>query len=121
MKFSALLTTQHISGAEQLELARQAIAAAEKTEKTTAFLSWFIPTVVAVLLMSLFTIYLVQHFRNCGKPPVERKGANLLGGAYGNGAVSGRPTGAGAFGGVPGASIPVADKDTVNSEDPRKR
>ena len=121
MKFSALLTTQHISGAEQLELARQAIAAAEKAEKTTAFLSWFIPTVVAVLLMTLFTIYLVQHFKNRGKPPVERKGANLLGGAYGNGAVSGRPTGAGGLGGVPGASIPVADKDTVNSEDPRKR
>ena len=121
MKFSALLTTQHISGAEQLELARQAIAAAEKAEKTTAFLSWFIPTVVAVLLMTLFTIYLVQHFKNRGKPPVERKGANLLGGAYGNGAVSGRPTGAGGLGGVPGSSIPMMDKEKDTSQDPRKR
>ena len=82
---------------------------------------WVFLIGIAALLALCAVLYLVSHFRNRGKPPVERKGANLLGGAYGNGAVSGRPTGAGAFGGVPGASIPVADKDTVNSEDPRKR
>jgi len=82
---------------------------------------WVFLIGIIALLMLCAVIYLVSHFKNRGKPPVERKGANLLGGAYGNGAVSGRPTGAGGLGGVPCASIPVADKDTVNSEDPRKR
>ena len=74
-----------------------------------------------VLLVLCAVLYLVHYFRNRGKPPVERKGANLLGGAYGNGAVSGRPTGAGGFGGVPGASIPVNKAQDGEAEDPRKR
>ena len=82
---------------------------------------WVFLIGIIALLVLCAVLYLIFHFKNRGKPPVERKGANLLGGAYGNGAVSGRPTGAGGLGGVPGASIPVADKDTVNSEDLRKR
>ena len=73
------------------------------------------------LLVLCAVLYLVHYFRNRGKPPVERKGANLLGGAYGNGAVSGRPTGAGGMGGVPGVSIPVNKAQDGEAEDPRKR
>ena len=115
------LTAEHLSGAEQLELARQAIAAAEKAERAANFRAWFFPTLLAVLLISTGIMYLVHHLKNRGKPPVERKGANLLGGAYGNGAVSGRPTGAGGMGGVPGVSIPVNKAQDGDAEDPRKR
>ena len=82
---------------------------------------WVFLIGIITLLVVCAVVYLVFYFKNRGKPPVERKGANLLGGAYGNGAVSGRPTGAGGFGGVPGASIPVADKKNSESGDPRKR
>ena len=73
------------------------------------------------LLALCAVLYLVHYFKNRSKPPIQRKGANLLGGAYGNGAVSGRPTGAGGLGGVPGASIPMMDKEKDTSQDPRKR
>ena len=119
------LNAQPLSGDEQLELARQAIAAAEKAEKAAAFRAWFLPTItitaVVALLVTVCIIYLVQHRKNRRNPPIERKGANLLGGAYGNGAVGGKPSGAGAFGGVPGASIPTMSSDNDAPEDPRKR
>lgn len=76
---------------------------------------------LAALLIVCAVLYLISHIRNRGKPPVERKGANLLGGAYGNGAVGGKPTGAGAFGGVPGVSIPVSTSKGDASEDPRRK
>lgn len=77
--------------------------------------------VVAALLVLCAAVYLVSWYRNRSKPPIQRKGANLLGGAYGNGAVSGRPTGAGGMGGVPGVSIPVNHAKDDPAEDPRKR
>lgn len=97
----------------------------ETADRSTAFFTVYLPAiaiaVVAALLITVCVIYLVQHFKNRGKPPVERKGANLLGGAYGNGAVGGKPTGAGAFGGVPGVSIPVSTSKGDASEDPRRK
>ena len=75
----------------------------------------------SALLVLCAVLYLVHYLKNRGKPPIERKGANLLGGAYGNGAVGGKPTGAGGFGGVPGVSIPVNNAKDDPDEDPRKR
>lgn len=121
MTHPLFLTTEHLTGAEQLELARQTIAAAEKAEQAAVFRTWFFPTLLVVSLLAVGILYLIQHLKNRGKPPIERKGANLLGGAYGNGSISGRPTGAGGFGGVPGISIPVMNSKEDNPEDPRKR
>ena len=120
MMHPIFLTAEHLSGAEQLELARQAIAAAEKAERAANFRTWFFPTILAVLLVTVGILYLVHYLKNRGKPPTQRKGANLLGGAYGNGAVGGKPTGAGAFGGVPGVSIPINHAKDEHTEDPRK-
>ena len=121
MTHPLFLTIEHLSGADQLELARQTIAAAEKAEQAAVFRTWFFPTLLVVSLLAVGILYLIQHLKNRGKPPIERKGANLLGGAYGNGAVGGKPTGAGGFGGVPGVSIPVNNAKDDPNEDPRKR
>ena len=82
---------------------------------------WIFLIACSSLLLLCAALYIVHYLKNRGKAPVERKGANLLGGAYGNGAVSGRPTGAGGFGGVPGSSIPVNNAKDGEAEDPRKR
>ena len=82
---------------------------------------WVFLIGIAALLALCAVLYLVSHFRNRGKPPVERKGANLLGGAYGNGAVSGRPTGAGGLGGIPGVSITVMVKEKESTDDPHTK
>ena len=121
MMHPIFLTAEHLSGAEQLELARQTIAAAEKAERIATFRTWIFPTLLAVLLITVGIIYLIQHHKNRGKAPIERKGANLLGGAYGSGTVGGKPTGAGGMGGVPGVSIPVTKQQDDPAEDPRKR
>ena len=115
------LTSKPLSGAEQLELARQTIANAEHAERTSAFMAWFIPSLLGIFLLIVAILYFIQHLKNRGNAPIERKGANLLGGAYGSGTVGGKPTGAGAFGGVPGVSIPVTKHQGDKSEDPRRK
>ena len=76
---------------------------------------------LAALLIVCAVLYLISHIRNRRNPPIDRKGANLLGGAYGNGAIGGKPTGAGGMGGVPGVSIPVNKPQDGQPEDPRRK
>ena len=85
----------------------------------TPFWVFLIGCIALLLLCAI--LYTVHHFRNRGKAPIERMGANLLGGAYGSGTVGGKPTGAGGMGGVPGVSIPVTKQQDDPAEDPRKR
>lgn len=96
------------------------IANREETWYNNGLLPWIL---VSALLAAVLVIYLVQAIRSRGKPPVERKGANLLGSSYGAGAPGGKPTGAGAMGGVPGVSIPTCSQvaSSRDPEDPRRR
>ena len=121
MSHPLVLTSKPLSGAEQLELARQTIANAEKAERTATFMAWFLPSLLGILPLTVAILYFIQHRKNRHDPPIERKGANLLGGAYGSGTVGGKPTGAGGMGGVPGVSIPVNKPHNAPAEDLRKR